>query len=56
MLQCANECKFLLMMSEITGVNDGGLARRIRRFRGFFVYVAVQFEGRMRYTVALRRE
>ena len=27
MLQCANECKFLLMMKEITGMNEAAVMR-----------------------------
>jgi hypothetical protein len=54
MLQRAIESKFLLMISEITGLNKGRPARRREGFRGFFGHVAVHFRQHMRYTWALR--
>jgi hypothetical protein len=50
MLQRAIESKFLLMISEITALNEGRFALWRRLFRSCFVYVAVHFCKPLRYT------
>jgi hypothetical protein len=44
MLQCANECKFLLMMSEITSMNEGVKINLLRRLCGA-TYTLMEKEG-----------